>query len=208
MKHIALTFDDGPNTVTTPQVLDLLEENGILASFFLIAGNITPESARVARRAFDMGCEIENHSVTHSAMDKMTAEEIRGEIDGCTEKIVAITGRRPRFFRPPYIAMSQTVYDTVDLTMICGVGCEDWVPQVTAEERARRILDQTRDGDLLLLHDMKGNDNTVAALRTVIPELKKRGFSFVTCGDLFRVKGIAPVRGRLYSNVFQTVTRL
>lgn len=208
MKHIALTFDDGPNTVTTPQVLDILAENGVLASFFLIANNITPESARVAKRAFDMGCEIENHTVSHTAMDGMTAEEIRGEIDGCTEKILAITGRPPRFFRPPFIAMSQTVYDTVELTMICGVGCEDWVPQVSAEERSRRILEQTRDGDLLLLHDMKGNGNTVAALREVIPELKKRGFAFVTCGELFRVKGVTPVRGRLYSNVFQTARRL
>ena len=208
MKHIALTFDDGPNTVTTPQVLDILAENGIPASFFLIANNITPESARVAKRAFDMGCEIENHTVSHIAMDGMTAEEIRGEIDGCTEKILAITGRPPRFFRPPFIAMSQTVYDTVELTMICGVGCEDWVPQVSAEERSRRILEQTRDGDLLLLHDMKGNGNTVAALREVIPELKKRGFAFVTCGELFRVKGVTPVRGRLYSNVFQTARRL
>ena len=59
MPIIALTFDDGPNTVITPQVLDLLEEHGILASFFLIARNITPESAEVVRRAKKMGCDIE-----------------------------------------------------------------------------------------------------------------------------------------------------
>lgn len=207
MMHIALTFDDGPNTTVTPQVLDILAKNGVRASFFLIAQNINEESAKMARRAFDMGCDIENHSVTHRAMDRMTPEEIRQEIDGCTEKIVEITGKTPRFFRPPFIAMSQTLYDTVDLTMICGVGCEDWVPTVSAQERIDRILRQTRDGDLLLLHDMGGNENTVAALRVVIPELKNRGFSFVTCGELFDIKGITPVRGRLYSNVFQTVTR-
>ena len=63
--RIALSFDDGPNTVTTPQVLDILEENGIVASFFLIADSITPESAKIAKRAAAMGCDIENHSRTH-----------------------------------------------------------------------------------------------------------------------------------------------
>ena len=75
--RIALTLDDGPNTETTPQVLDILQEHGIVASFFLIADSITPESAKVARRAFDMGCDIENHSRTHSFMNQMTPEEIR-----------------------------------------------------------------------------------------------------------------------------------
>ena len=88
MPIIALTFDDGPNTVVTPQVLDLLEEHGILASFFLIAQNITPESAEVVRRAKAMGCDIENHTLTHPFMDKMSVEEIRKEVDPCTEKII------------------------------------------------------------------------------------------------------------------------
>ena len=63
--RIALSFDDGPNTVTTPQVLDILEQEGIRASFFLIADNINPESAKQALRARAMGCDLENHSRTH-----------------------------------------------------------------------------------------------------------------------------------------------
>ena len=113
MPIIALTFDDGPNTVITPQVLDLLEEHGILASFFLIARNITPESAEVVRRAKAMGCDIENHTVTHPFMDKLSLEEIRKEVDTCTEKIVAITGEEPKFFRPPFIAVSKEMYDNM-----------------------------------------------------------------------------------------------
>ena len=151
--RIALTFDDGPNTTITPQVLDLLEEHGIVASFFLIAQNITPESALQARRAYDMGCTIENHSVTHREMDKLSPEEIREEIRVCTEKIVEITGEEPKFFRPPYIAVNQTLFDNVDLTFICGSGCEDWVPTVSAEERARRVLANAKDGEIVLLHD-------------------------------------------------------
>lgn len=200
----ALTFDDGPNTLITPQVLDILEENGITASFFLIGRNITPESARVARRAWEMGCEINNHSVNHGFMDRMTEEEIRREIDGCTEKIVEITGQKPAFFRPPFIAVNQTLYDAVDLTFICGVGCRDWEPPVTARERIDTLLSTVKDGDIILLHDMPGNTATVEAIRVVIPEWKKRGFRFVTCGQLFKEAGVTPVRGRLYSNVYDT----
>ena len=202
--RIALTFDDGPNTEITPQVLDILEEHGILASFFLIADSITPESAKVARRAFEMGCDIENHSRTHGFMNQMTPEQIREEVRYCTEKIVEITGREPTFFRPPYIAVNQTLHDNVDLTFICGAGCEDWVPTVSAQERIDRILAHAEDGQIVLLHDMPGNVNTVEALKVIIPELKKRGYEFVTISQLFKEAGVTPVRNRLYSNVYQT----
>lgn len=201
--RVALTFDDGPNTEITPQVLDILEENGVTASFFLIAEAITPASARVARRAFDMGCEIDNHSLTHSYMASMDPQEIRREIRVCSEKITEITGQPPRFFRPPYIDVSPALFDAVDLTFICGVGCEDWVPQVPTEERIARLLRTARDGNIILLHDMPGNIATVEAIRTVIPEFKAWGFRFVTCGQLFHEAGVTPVRGRLYSNVWQ-----
>ena len=204
---IALTFDDGPNTEITPQVLDLLSEYGITASFFLIANSITPESAKMARRAWDMGCTIENHSVTHRFMAKMEPEEIRREIDVCSEKIAEITGEMPRFFRPPYIDVSPTLFDAVDLTFICGVGCRDWELDVPAEERSRILLSSLKDGDLVLLHDMTGNVETVKALRTVIPTLLDRGFRFTTCRQLFAEKGVTPLVGRMYSNVLQTADR-
>ncbi len=207
MPRIALTFDDGPNTVTTPQVLDLLEEHGIVGTFFLIANNINPDSAAMVRRAVSLGCEIENHSVTHQQMAEMDPAEIRKEIQLCTDRIVEITGRTPEFFRPPFISVSQQLYDSVDLTFICGSGCEDWVPFVSAEERARRVLANAKDGEIVLLHDMTGNVNTVEALKTIIPELKARGFTFLTVSRIFRDCGVTPVRNRLYSNVFQTVDR-
>ena len=202
--RIALTFDDGPNTVTTPQVLDILEKEKIVGSFFLIADSITPESAEQTRRAKALGCDIENHSRTHGFMDRMTPEQVREEVRFCTEQIVRITGEAPAFFRPPYIAVNQALYDNVDLTFICGAGCEDWVPAVSAEERAARVLAHAEDGQIVLLHDMPGNVNTVEALRTIIPALKGRGFEFVTVSRLFERAGVTPVRNRLYSNVYQT----
>ena len=204
MPVIALTFDDGPNTVITPQVLDILEKEGIVASFFLIAQNITPESAEMVRRAVSLGCEIENHSVTHPFMDKLSVEEIREEVQTCTDRIVEITGRVPQFFRPPCIAVSQAMYDNIDLTFICGMGCEDWVPTVTTQERIDRVLANAADGQIVLLHDMEWNVNTVEALKTIIPELKKRGYEFATVSQIFKMKNVTPKRGWLYSNVLQT----
>ena len=206
--RIALTFDDGPNTVTTPQVLDILEEHQIAASFFLIADNITQESALQVRRALSLGCDIQNHSRTHGFMNQMEPDQIRSEVQYCSEQIIKITGKAPAFFRPPYIAVNQTLFDEVDLTFICGVGCEDWVPEVPADERARRVLDSAEDGEIVLLHDMAGNVNTVEALKTIIPELKRRGFTFCTVPQLFAECGVTPVHNRLYSNVYQTVDRL
>ena len=69
-KIAALTFDDGPNTVTTPQVLDILEKYGVPASFFVCGKNIDPESGEVMKRAVKLGCEIQNHSRAHSDMTK------------------------------------------------------------------------------------------------------------------------------------------
>ena len=203
MPNIALTFDDGPNTVITPQVLDILEENGAVGTFFLIAQNITPESAEMVRRAVAMGCDIENHSVTHSFMDEMSPEQIREEVKTCSEKITEITGRAPEFFRPPFIRVSQEMYDNIELTFICGAGCEDWVPEVSAQTRIERVLANAEDGQIVLLHDMEWNVNTVEALKTIVPELKKRGYRFVTCAQLFAEAGVTPVHGRLYSNVYQ-----
>lgn len=204
MPVIALTFDDGPNTVITPQVLDVLEKEGIVASFFLIAQNINPESAEMVRRAKAMGCDIANHTVTHPFMDKLSVEKMLEEVNTCTEKIVEITGEAPEFFRPPFIAVNQAMYDNIDLTFICGMGCEDWVPTVTAEERAERVLANAADGQIVLLHDMEWNVNTVEALKTIIPELKKRGYEFATVSQIFKMKNVTPQRGWLYSNVLQT----
>lgn len=208
MKNIALTFDDGPNLITTPGVLDLLEENEIVASFFLIGENIRPETESVAKRAFKMGCELNNHSMTHGRMDQMEPKKIREEINECSRRIAGITGSEPEFFRAPYVAVNQQLFDTVNLTFICGVGCRDWEPEVTVEQRIEILRTKVREGDIVLLHDMRGNINTIEALRIMIPEWKAQGYSFVTCGQLFDQASVTPERNRLYTNVWQTAERM
>ena len=203
-KHIALTFDDGPNTETTPQVLEKLKKYGVPASFFLIGKNITPESAEVSRAAFEYGCEICNHSRSHPSMPELTAEEIRAEIEFTDSKIKEITGKVPRFFRPPYIAVNDVMIGNIDKTFIAGIGAEDWLDEVTAEMRAERILKQAKNGSIILLHDAQGNSKTVAALDLIIPALLNDGYEFLTVTNLFAAEGVEPKRGIIYSNVLQT----
>lgn len=202
-KLAALTFDDGPNTVTTPQVLDVLEKHGIPASFFVVGNNITHESAEVMRRAVKLGCEIENHSRTHSDMAKMSAEEILAEINFTSDAVENAVGRRPKFFRPPYISYNQLMFDTIDLTFICGVGADDWNDEVSAEERFTKIMEQVSDGTVILLHDMTGNSRTVEAIGKIIPAMISEGYEFVTVSELFSRKNIVPRKNSIYTNVFQ-----
>lgn len=202
-KLIALSFDDGPNLVTTPKVLDVLEENGITASFFLIGNNINDESAAMMKRAQKMGCDIENHSLTHSQMSMLTEEQIKDEIAATSALIKKYVGKEPEFFRPPYINHTDLMHQCIDLTFICGQGCQDWEADVTAEFRAKSVIENAADGQIVLLHDFEGNDNTVEALKTIIPELKAQGFKFVTVPELFKAKGIKPEpnNGKIYTNV-------
>lgn len=203
VKYIALTFDDGPNATTTNEVIDKLEKYGIVASFFLVGNNVNDESAKAVKRAYDLGCEIDNHSRTHSNMTELSAEEIKTEFDYTDEKVYEITGEHTKFFRPPYIAVHQIMFDNIDVPFIAGIGANDWEDRVTAEMRARMILKQAKDGDIILLHDAEGNSMTVEALDTIIPELQKQGYKFVTVTELFSAKGIIPDMEKVYTNVTQ-----
>ena len=91
--------------------------------------------------------------------------------------------------------------DVPEKYVICGNGAEDWLDEISAEERSKRIIEQARSGMVILLPDMEGNFRTVQALDTIIPELKKQGYTFVTVSDLFAKCGVTPQHGKIYTNV-------
>ena len=203
-KYISLTFDDGPNLGddhTMNDMLDLLEKNDVVGSFFLIGNKINDENVKVIKRAFDMGCDIENHSWTHPAMPELTKEEMIEEYEKCDQAIIKITGKKPEFFRPPYIAVNDLMHQVIPTPFIQGHGCKDWEPDVSAEERIKMLEEGTKDGVLYLLHVMEGNINTLKALEYLIPKLKKEGYTFVTVPEMFRIKGISfqGHTGKLYT---------
>ena len=204
-KVIALTFDDGPDVVSTNMILDVFEENDARASFFLIGDNITDAAYDTVRREVELGCEVNSHSKTHSYMDKMTAEEIKAEMEYTDEKIKEITGVTPRFFRPPYIAVSDTMFENIDKPFINGIGCNDWDKSVSADTITEKVLEQAEDGVIILLHDGGSNFRTAEAVKTIVPELQKQGYELVTVSELFHAKGIEPQEDDiLYSRAEQT----
>ena len=203
---IALSFDDGPNNSTTAEVLDVLEEFDVPGSFFVIGQNINDSTACQMNRAISLGGEIQNHSYTHSFMAQLSPEEVEDEIKRTSDLIEKYTGTRPWLFRPPYLNYNQSMHEVIDLTFICGVGCRDWEADQSTQARYDDIMRKVKDGDIILLHDFVGNDNSVEALKMIIPELKKQGYKFVTVTELFEKKGITPSAhsGYIYTNVMQT----
>jgi len=195
-KYLCLSFDDGPNTQpgdnTMNDMLDILEKHGVPGSFFLIGNKITPENTKIIRRAFDMGCDIQNHSWTHPAMAELSPEEIKDEFQKCDDAIFEITGKRPEFFRPPYISVSDRMYEGISLPFICGQGCNDWEPDKDADFRYNKMLEQTENGSIYLLHVMEGNKATLEAVDRIIPVLKEQGYEFVNLPDLFKKLNVNP----------------
>ena len=204
-KIVALTFDDGPNTTTTFEVIEKLEKYNVTASFFLIGDRINDESVKAVLKENENGYEIANHSKTHSFMTGLSAEDIKSEIKFTSEKIKEITGEYPKFFRPPYINVNDTMFESIDLPFICGINGLDWEPDVPAEKRAQMILDAMEDAAIILMHDMEGNVETVKALDILIPKLLEAGYTFVNISDVFKLRGVTPEvhTGKVYSNALQ-----
>ncbi len=207
-KLIALSFDDGPNTTTTVHMLDVLKKHGVKASFFVIGKNINEESARVMARAHEEGHDIENHSLTHSAMSQLSPDSIRYEVKATSALVKKYTGEKPKFFRPPYINVDQKMYDTIDLGFICGEGCEDWLDSISVDERARRITASAKDGLIYLLHDFEGNEQTVKAVDRIIPILQSQGYRFVTVRQLFKAKKVKAKKNLIYTDILHPEHRI
>lgn len=200
-KYIALTFDDGPNVEVTPHVLERLEKYGVIASFFVNGKNINEESAKVMKKADEMGCEIQNHSQNHFDMSKLSESEIKSEIEETDSLVEKYIGKKPAFFRPPFIRVNELLYDVVDKTFICGFCPSDWSTDVTKEKTAEDILNHTKNGDIILLHDSAHNLKSALALDEIIPGLLAKGFEFVTISELFKKFEVEHKKGVIYTNL-------
>ncbi len=200
-KLIALSFDDGPSLGSTNALLDYFEEMGIVGTFFVIGNNINDETAEVMKRAYEMGCEIGNHSKSHQQMGNMIPPTLEEEINYVQDLVEQYVGVEPVLFRPPFLNVSQTMHDTIDLTFIFGHDSLDWTG-ISAEERAQNVLNFAADGVIVLMHDGWDNYETVEAVKLIVPELLAEGYKFVTISELFEAKGITPEAnsGVIYSN--------
>ncbi|MEJ5283985.1 MAG: polysaccharide deacetylase family protein [Brevinematales bacterium] len=205
-KICALTFDDGPSTDMTPKVLEKLEKHGVVATFFVIGMLINEDTQPVLKRMVNMGCEIGNHSWAWDSMNTMPKEKIKESIDKTTAAIKKYANVTPKFFRPPNLAVSETMYEVIDLPFAEGVLGFDWAGcERTPEKIAQNVLKDMRDGAIILLHDVQPAPHpTPEALDIIIPELKKQGYEFVTLSELFKRKGVDPksAKNRMWKYVF------
>ncbi|MGP4022744.1 polysaccharide deacetylase family protein [Actinomadura sp. 3N407] len=179
---IALTLDDGPHPKWTPRILDLLAEEEVHATFFIV-GEQVKEHPRITRRIADAGHQICNHTETHPmSIARMPEKKVRREIVDAHDRIADATGVVPRFFRSPGGAWSKTVLElTAENDMLpidWAVDPRDWArPGV---RRIRKALLKGKDGNILLCHDGGGDRfQTLKALEDAIPKLKKRGLTFI-----------------------------
>ncbi|MBQ7383228.1 MAG: polysaccharide deacetylase family protein [Clostridia bacterium] len=184
---IALTFDDGPHPIYTPKILEILEEYGVSATFFVIGKNV--ENYPDAFRAIlDSGCEIGNHTYTHKNMEGMNDREIRDELEQTEAAVAKACERRLSLLRPPEGSCGAPLervsvergYDVI----LWSIDTLDWA-HTPSDIIARRVLSNAHDGDIILMHDyVSHGSTTLEALRIIIPELLARGYEFVTVSEL------------------------
>ncbi len=202
-KLIALSFDDGPCLGATNALLDYFEEMDIVGTFFVIGNNINDETAEVMKRAYEMGCEIGNHTKSHEDMSKKSADEMKTEIQYVQDIVKEHIGVEPTLFRPPFLAVNPLMHDVIDNTFIFGRDSMDWTG-IPAEERAQNVLNFAQDGIIVLMHDGWDNWETVEAVKIIVPELLDEGYKFVTISELFEAKGVTPEAnsGVIYSDIY------
>ena len=191
-KRIALTFDDGPHPALTREIMGILRENGVTATFFLVGENAEwfPE---IVREEAEAGFELGNHTRTHANLREADYPTICREIDEGERSVWENFEYRTRLLRPPGGCLSDDVIRAAkerDYTLVCwSVDTRDWAHTPT-EIIVKNVLESAEGGDILLFHDyISGDSPTPAALRILIPELKRRGFRFVTVSELIEGEG-------------------
>ena len=197
---VALTFDDGPDPIWTPRILEILKQENVPATFFIIGAN-GQANPNLVRRIVDDGHDIGNHTYSHPNLGALPGRITDFELNATQRLIESLTGRGTILFRPPYFGDAEpTTPDEVDpvvramrlgyLTIGLRVDPDDWALPGTSEIVQRTIggvaaTDPDLRGQVVLLHDGGGDrQQTVDALPQIIHELRARKFRFVTVSEL------------------------
>lgn len=189
-REVALTFDDAPDANFTPQVLDVLKQEGVKATFFLV-GNRIEAHPEIVRRMVQEGHVIGNHSYDHANLPKLTDAEFRDQIVKTDKLIREFTGNAPTYVRPPYGNVNegqiQWLASQHKKIVNWNVDSLDW-KGLSAEQVESNILAQVRPGSIILQHAAGGTgedlSGTVNALPHVIQKLRAEGLKLVTISEL------------------------
>lgn len=189
-KMIALTFDDGPDPDITPQILDLLKQHNAKATFFVIGSRLT-QYPNIIKREIAEGHEVANHTDHHVYFKTtMRPEKVEHEMRALQTKIKDLTATNSPWFRPPGGYYNDSV---IEIAKKLGYTVVLWSWHQDTRDWSKpgvgtivtKVLTNARNGDIVLLHDHAGGSmQTAQALKTILPELKKRGYRLVTVSEL------------------------
>ena len=178
-KVIALTFDDGPGPYTA-HLLDILDQYGAKATFFLIGSKVSGQ-ASVVRSIQARGHQLGNHSWSHPELPKLSVNQIAGEIDRTNEAIRQAAGVKPTILRPPYGAANGVVLEQLRArgmsSILWSVDTRDWADR-NSQIVCSRAVAGARPGAVILMHDI--HQTSVNAVPCILSSLKQQGYSFVT----------------------------
>lgn len=187
---VALTFDDGPNSRYTPKILDILEENHVKATFFVIGQQISSHED-VIKRMTHNGNQIGIHTFTHRDLTKLTDKQIQDEINQ-TAQTLSQLNYTPTVVRPPYGSYNQHIIDLIEYPLILwNIDTRDW-ESLNTKSIVNLVKENIKDGDIILFHDMY--PTTVEAIKTIVPYLLKEGYQLVTIDELQNYKANTKIK--------------
>ncbi|MEK7598821.1 MAG: glycosyltransferase [Patescibacteria group bacterium] len=196
---IALTFDDGPDSAYTPQILDILKKYNAKATFFVIGANANQTPALI-KREISEGQEIGNHTYTHPNISTITSNQFRLELNFANSLLGGIIKRHTLLFRPPYAEdIEPETPEQINPLLFSGnagyytvamhIDPKDWA-RPGVDQIVNNVIEGAKNGQdhIVLLHDSGGDrTETVAALPRIIEGLRANGFEIVTVSDLIGV---------------------
>lgn len=185
--QVALTFDDGPDTVYTPKILDELKENHAKATFFLI-GSRAEANPDIVKRIVSEGSDIANHTYNHPRPTDISFDQFQKEVLDTGKTLKQITGHEPQFFRPPYTCIAEEqlkwLTDQKKYTIFWNVDTQDWMLQPAVQVEAH-VFNQIKPGAIIVMHSTISN--TAEALPHIIKRLRDQGFEPVSVSQLLGV---------------------
>ena len=194
-KYVALTFDDGPHPVTTPQLLDGLAQRGVNATFFLVGTQIAGNEALIQRMNRE-GHQIGNHTWNHQSLQTAAPVAFQSEIQQVDAALQQLLGPGEYWLRPPYGQITAEQMKQVNVPLVkWSVDPRDWESR-NAETIVSAALDTVQGGSIILLHDIY--PSSVEAAFTVIDRLQKDGYVFVTVEELLSLYHIPVQPGVMY----------
>lgn len=198
LPRVALTFDDGPDATYTPQILDILDREGVPATFYVLGERADGRPDLIQRMAA-AGHEVGNHAYEEQHLDlrRLRPEEIIRTLSRTHETITRLAGQPPRTFRPPFGFYNSFVLSTANrfgyTTVLWDVDSLDW-QSLSAQQILQNVLPRVQNGSIILMHSgitLPGEDltGTVNALPDIIRDLRARGFELVTVSELLGLTG-------------------